>query len=115
MIRHEKCNKPLFAFLDGFRAFNWDEFGEGLGDNDDDGNPDKKNEAPNILGGDKLVAVVTEWIDAQWSASLKSLRPLSKEDFVVLSQLAMDNGGASYVRDRCVLKIVNIYNILSHL
>ncbi len=88
--------------MDEFRAFDWDEFEEDFGDDESD--EDK---------GNKLVAAVTEWIDAQWAASLKTLRTLSKDDFATLSQLAADNGGLTFVRDWYVSRTNELCHQLS--
>lgn len=101
MIRHEQSNKHLFTFLVEFRAFNWEEFEE---ESDDDEGE-----------GDELAAVVLKWIDAQRAASLKTLRTVSKDDFPILSQLAVDYGGLTFVRDRYVSKSMKLCHRLSHL
>lgn len=100
MIRQEKRNKQLFTFLDEFRTFDWDEFEEDFGDDDDAVN-------------DKLVATVLEWIDTQWAASVKALRVISKDDFATLSQLAADNGGLAFMRDTYVLRLMRLYHPLT--
>ena len=107
MLQQEKKNHKLFAFLDEFRAFNWEDFEEDFEDEDDEPDQDVNNGAQDITNGDEFVAVVSEWIEAQWSASLKALRRLTKEDFATLSQLPRDNGGLAYVRDRYVVILSN--------
>ncbi|KAF7789413.1 hypothetical protein EIP86_000357 [Pleurotus ostreatoroseus] len=106
MLQQEKKNHKLFAFLDEFRAFNWEDFEEDFEDEDDEPDQDVNDGAQDITNGDEFVAVVSEWIEAQWSASLKALRRLTKEDFATLSQLARDNGGLAYVRDSILPQLV---------
>ncbi|KAF7789412.1 hypothetical protein EIP86_000356 [Pleurotus ostreatoroseus] len=84
MLRHEKRNRQLFVFLEALRATKLDQSTD-----------DTVGKAP---GGSKELAVaVSDWIVSRWSASLKTLRALSKEDFATISKLAAGNGGLWYI------------------
>ena len=87
ILLHEKRNQQLFAFLEALRAIKWDQSTD-----------DTVGKAP---GGSKELAVaVSDWIGTQWSASLKTLRALSKEDFGTIITLAAGSGGLLFMCER---------------
>ncbi|KAF7789415.1 hypothetical protein EIP86_000359 [Pleurotus ostreatoroseus] len=98
MLQHEPRNHKLFAWLKGFRTFNWEKFKAASGGvNHEDG--DRNEDTTGAPTEDGFIAPVSEWIETQWLASLKDIREPTKEDFPTLSQLARDSSGSEYVRD----------------
>ena len=103
MLQHELRNHKLFAWLDRFRTLNWDKCEANFGGDNHDLEDESQNEdTTSIPTENRSITLVTEWIEAQWSASLKDIREPIKEDFPILSRLARDNGGLEYMSDRCV-------------